>query len=205
MSRKLAALVAIGMMGAASASAAVVTFDNDPAGGKPNGFVSVDSNAVSFTDSSGANLSVGNYGSQSGNTNGLAVFNDDASRLVMTFTGLYTSLSLSFGNDDPCCSGTGDLAWLRLFNGAVEVGTASTVMNRNDIMDQSVSYVGAAFDRAEFYYGNAAGNPINLIEVVDNVTFGGPVAVSAPGALALFGAGLFGLGLVRQRRSAPAA
>ena len=204
MSRMLAAVAALGMMAATGASAAVVTFNSDSIGGKPNGFISADSNAVSFSDSNGANLTVDNYGSQSGNTRGLAVGGDDASRLVMTFTGLYTSLSLSFGNDDPGWSSAGDVAWLRLFNGATLVSTVSTVMNRNDIMDQVVSHVGAAFDRAEFYYGNAAGNPINLIEIVDNVTFGGPVGVSAPATMALFGAGLLGLGLVRQRR-APAA
>ena len=204
MSKMLAAVAAIGMMAATSASAAVITFNNDTAGAKANGFVSADSNAVAFSDSSGSNLIVDNFGSQTGNSKGLAVFNDDASRLVMTFTGLYTTLSLSFGNDDPGWTVPGNLAWLQLFNGATLVGTVSTVMNRNDVMDQVVSYAGAAFDRAEFFYGNAQGNPINLIEMVDNVTFGGPVGVSAPAAMALFGAGLLGLGLVRQRR-APAA
>lgn len=41
-----------------------------------------------------------------------------------------------------------------------------------------------AFDEVLFYYGNAAGNPINLAEIVDNITYDVATAVPEPASIA---------------------
>ncbi len=180
----------------------LINFNSDSTGTKPNGFFSVDSTRVSFTDTVGANLDVSNYGSQSNNTNALAVNTDlDGSVLQMNFTSLVTSLSLDFGNDDPCCTIAGDLALLTTYVGATQVGQTSIVLNRDDIMNQSIS-IGGFFDRATFGYTNAAGSPFTginnsgLIEVVDNIRF---TPIPEPSTLILLALGLYG-GVLRYRR-----
>lgn len=186
----------------------VIQFEADPAGGKPNGFVSVDSTHVSFTDTVGAGLSVAAF-AESNFTNGLGVFDDqDGSVLEMNFDCLVTSFSLDFGNDDPGFTNPGDLAILRTFIGAVQQGADSVVvLNRDDIMNQTIASNGMPFNRALFAYTDPAGNPftgggganIGLIEVVDNIRFD---CVPEPGTLVLLAFGLIGVGqFSRNRRS----
>ena len=185
----------------ATAHAGLVNFETDTDGYKANGFVSSSGAGVSFSDTSGAELYVGNFSFQ-GIGKSMGVFGDDGSRLEMNFTSQMQSLSLAFGNDDACCSNSGDLAWLRLFDGASEVGVVSLLMNRNDVMDQTISYTGALFNRAQFYYGNAAGNAINLIEIVDTISFTEGNAVPTPGTLALVGLGILAAGVTTRRKKA---
>ena len=177
------------------ASADFIDFESDTDGLKPNGFSSVDSSAVTFSDSSGADLQLADWGHQS-DGRGLAVFDDDASFLVMNFTGLYNTLSLDFGNDDPFFSSAGDTAELRLYNGGSQVGFVSVVMNRDDNMNQTIAYSGAGFDRAEFFY-NVTGS--GLIEIVDNIEFN-QAPIPEPATMTLLGLGLAGLA-VRSRRN----
>jgi hypothetical protein len=72
-------------------------------------------------------------------------------------------------------------------------------MNRDDIMNQSISISGLMFDRATFFYDvtGVAG----LIEIVDNIQFTPGGVIPAPGALVLgsLGAGL--VGWLRRRRT----
>jgi hypothetical protein len=131
----VAALVALG--GSSAFGGYLINFENDPTGAKPNGWQSADSSLVTFTDSLGADLQLANYGSQ-GSGKSLAINGDDPSMLIMNFSVLVNSLSLDFGNDDPGWSNAGDKAVLTLFNGATQVGQVSVVMNRNDIMDQTI-------------------------------------------------------------------
>lgn len=194
------ALAAAMLLASASAQAAVINFEADSGGGKPNGFVSASGAGVSFSDTLGANLNVSNFGIQGIGTRSLGVFGDDASRLRMDFDSPANELSLVFGNDDSCCSTVGDRAWLELYDGGTLVGTVSVTMNRNDLADQTISYAGAAFNNALFWYGNASGTPTNLTEIVDNVTFNTATATPEPASLALFGAGLLGLAGLRRRR-----
>ena len=195
----LAALCSLSM-----AHADTIDFDSDPNGPKANGFVSVQSPLVSFSDSMGAGLVVGNFGSQTVG-NGLAVLGDDPSALIMDFSVNVNSLSLLFGNDEPTGTQPGDIAVLRAFSGAAQVGQATVVMNRNDIADQTISLSGFDFNRATFRYERTVGNPINLIETVDNITFTpspAQAAIPEPGTLALLlvGAMTTGVGVRRRRR-----
>ena len=83
-----AALVIFGIIGRAdSGTAQTITFDNDAQGFKPNGFVSIDSSLVSFSDSlTESDLFVDNFGTASIGSQGLAVLNDtDTSSLIIDF------------------------------------------------------------------------------------------------------------------------
>lgn len=179
-----------------AAHGAVVDFEGDTTGAKANGFVS---GGVTFTDTLGAGLEVRNGLPVECATSAnkcLIVLGDDTSGLQMDFAGVYTTLMLDFGNDNPGFIPPGGLALLQLYLGGVLVGEASTVVNLDDIMNQSVSYSGTGFDRAVFAYTDAAKNRVNLIEVVDNITYGGKVP--EPSSLALVGLALVGAGALRR-------
>lgn len=169
----------------------LIDFESDTGGSKPNGFTSNDFSLVHFSDSNGTGLFVGDFGSQS-HGQGLATFDDfDNSVLLMNFDVFMDSISLEFGNDDPSFSNPGDQALLTLFNGLVQVGQVAVVMNRDDIMNQTISYSGAAFDRATFFYNV---NPSQgLIEIVDNITLTQAAPVPEPGTWMLMGTGLLGI------------
>jgi hypothetical protein len=170
----LAALLAMSASIAPAGAAAsgrggttVIAFESDPIGEQPDGFTSVDSAVAHFYDSRLANLDLNAYGVQ-GDGISLAVNYDDQSFLQIQFDVEVCSISLEFGNDDPCCSNPGDRAHLRVREGATKVGWASVRMNRNDLMDQSISVSEVQFNRAEFWY--AVTTP-GLIEIVDNITY----------------------------------
>lgn len=146
-----------------------VTFTGETAGAKPNGYASAESAEVLFYDTSGANLSVGDYGVQSHGP-GLSVGSDDDSALEIRLASPTTGLSLGFGNDDPAYTNPTDLAQLTLYRGATEVGQASVNVNANDVMDQTIGFSGTVlFNRATFQFVNAAEVPLNLTEIVDDI------------------------------------
>jgi hypothetical protein len=156
-----------------NASAVTVDFTTDTIGAKPNGFQSSQSSLVSFSDSIGADLRVGNFFNQSIG-NGLFVGSDDASELIMNFSVNVTSLSLVFGNDDPGFSAFGDRARLTLFLNGVQVGQVFVTLNRDDSANQTItSPTGLVFNSARFVFVNSVGTgtPINLTEIVDNINF----------------------------------
>lgn len=194
MLRKIA-LTALVAASASFAAADFIPFTNDTTGSQPNGFMSVHSNNVSFSDTSGADLLLNDYGVQSIG-NALGVFGDDPSMLEMNFSLQVASLTLLFGNDDPGFSQPGDIAVLRTYNGANLQGTFFVPMNRDDIMNQSLSASGN-FNRATFSYESPNFVPINLIEVVDNVEF---APVPEPATMAALGIGA--AALVRRKRKA---
>ena len=154
---------------AASILPIVITFNGDAPGVKPNGYSSPDSLQVGFFDTLGANLTVGDFTPQSRGL-GLAAFSDDASAIEIRLLRPTNRLQLSFGNDDPAVATFGDQAQLQLFRGADLVSTRRTLLNRNDVMDQSiVQDKGAVFDRAVFQYVRSDGTPLPLIEIIDDI------------------------------------
>jgi len=195
---KLAAL-AISLMMTTPAMAGFIDFESDTIGSVANGFTSNSATGVHFTDTSGSDLRIHSH--QAIGSQNLLVFGDDPSKLQIDFDFNISFLDLFFGNDDACCSNAGDLAWLEIFDNGSQVGITSVTLNRNDLTDQSIGISAASFDSALFWYGDAAGNAINLIEAVDNITFREQATVPEPAPLALLGLGLFGLGLARKRRN----
>lgn len=185
---------------AGMASADTVNFACDSAGAKANGFVSCGSPNVSFYDSNGSGLEVGNFGGQS-DGQGLANRGDDPGYLLMNFTGVYTYLTLDFGNDDPFWAAPGSQAALYLYLGGNLVGSIFMENNLDDLMNQTISTFGIAFDQAVFMQiGPWVAGQDGLIEVVDNIEFG---QVPEPASMVLFGSGLIALGTrLRKRLSA---
>lgn len=199
--QKMCAALATFMLLTSSAQAGTINFEGDTTGNKSNNFSSISDANVRFSDTIGTNLYVGGFSEAVGQ--GLVVFNDDASRLLINFGQSANSLSLTFGNDDPCCSAAGDRAWLQLFKGLNSVELVSVEMNRDDRPNQVITASAAAFDSALFWYGSSAGAPINLIEVVDNIEYtNAPADVPEPASLALLGLGFVGLAAMSRRKIA---
>ena len=173
------------------ASADFTDFESDPTGAVLNGFISVSAPSIMFSDTMGTDLSIFN-GAESNSTNALAAFGDDFSAIHMDFSTNISDLSFDFGNDDGAFHGATVWAWLIGYNGgtAITVGFAT---NSDDLMNESIALPTGIYDSAEFFYGDASGNMINLIEIIDNVR---TTKVPAPSALALLGLG----GLVAGRR-----
>jgi Ca2+-binding RTX toxin-like protein len=168
------ALTAGGLVSAGTASAAVATpfrisFSADTTGAKPNGFHSSTAPQVFFYDTVGADLYLADFGDQS-NGQGLAVHDDDNSALEIRLGAPTNGLSLSFGNDDPSVVNSSDQAELKLYRNTTLVSQVDVNVNANDKLDQTIGIANKGlFNRATFQYVDAAGNPKNLIEIVDDV------------------------------------
>jgi len=188
-----AALALSGLLFAGAASSATtVTFESDPLGFAGINFHSVDSTQLRFSPSPGGDLQVmPEVGSNEFlGTRGLAVFGTPDVSLVMEFSTPATSLQLAFGNDDFFSTREGDEAILVAFLGSAGVGAASVLLNRNDLIDQTISISGLVFDRAVFFYTADR----FLAETVDEITFslleGAPPAIPEPAGAMLLALGL---------------
>jgi hypothetical protein len=198
---KLSTLVSAAVLASSAivANAAPITFSGESTGPKSDGYTV---GGISFSDSIGANLYVGDFNDQSHGRALLVGTDNDASKLEMSFANA-TSLSLDFGNDDHDYTHSGDRAWLKTYFGNTLVGTTSVVLNRDDHMNQTISLSGlGTFNNAVFYFGNSSGSAIGLSEIVDNINLG-PAAVAAvpePQTYAMLFAGLAAIGFVVRRR-----
>lgn len=183
-------------MSQASAKADTINFEADPLGFLPNGGQSVDSNLVRFSASGGGALIISqNFGSEFIGTRGLAVSGSPFVHLIMDFTVPVNSLSLWFGNDDPFITVPGDTAILRVFFDGSLVGETILLMNRDDFMNQQISFSGVAFNSASFHFSQE----FFLTETVDNIEF---TPVPEPASVALLGIGIVGIvAKIRRRKT----
>jgi hypothetical protein len=208
-----AALMFLGI--SVAAHAVVIDFSGETPGSRANGFAPLGFPGVTFTDSVpgslGTGLSVDDFGAASAGI-GLGVSSDtDGSGLFIDFAFDINSISLDFGNDDPAFTDQGDLALLRVFHNGGIVAQTTVALNRDDILNQTITLSAPLIDRVFFAYVDptlslftgTAGALTGLTEVVDNINF--TVApVPLPAALPLFLAALSALGFCgwRRRRTA---
>ncbi|MEO1129608.1 MAG: MYXO-CTERM sorting domain-containing protein [Planctomycetota bacterium] len=181
-----------------NAYADFIDFEQDAVGFRGNGWSSVDSARVVFSNSllgqSSLELHVFDFGVQS---DGRALSANDSglSGILMDFTEPMRSLSLAFGNDDPGANQR--RAVLELYSGVALVKSVFVGTNNDDLMNQTISANrGAGFDSALFYYADNTGSLIgNAEEIIDNVSF---QEVPTPGAVSL--AALTGAVVLQRRR-----
>ena len=193
----LAAIAASLLLAGTAQAQTVVDFSGTTPGSKPNGFTL---SGVSFSDSIDANLSVQDLGGQSIGQ-ALVVRADDPSALLMSFSTLSRNLSLVFGNDENAFTLEGDVALLTLFRLGAQVGQTSVALNRNDLADQTISLGGIDFDAASFVYADSDFAPIELIEVVDNISFDAAAVVPEPATWGLMILGVGAVGGALRRRA----
>jgi hypothetical protein len=189
---------------AAPASAQVIDFESTPVGVLAEGTTI---GGITFTSATGSYLYVGSFAEGDGRS--LGVWDDgNGNYLRGAIAGGSNFLSLDFGNDDPGYTTLTDLATLRVFSGATLVDTVTMALNRDDLMNQTISYSGSFFDNFEFAYTNAAGAPFTggngfntgLIEIVDNIRFGAAVPEPATWLMLFLGFGFIGFSM-RHRKT----
>lgn len=149
-----------------------ITFEAETAGGKPNGFTPIGAPKVHFSDTNGANLFVGSLGAQGEGSRSLLVgsdFDDSGVRIVLDQP--TNRISIRLGNDDPFYTEPGDEAVLTVFRGTTQVGERRLTLNRNDLMDQTITFSnGPLFNRAVLKYDVAPS--VGVSEVIDRIVIG---------------------------------
>jgi hypothetical protein len=179
-----------------------ITFTADTPGLKPSGFQSVESTLVTFSDSLGEDILLDDFSPQSIG-NGIALTSFATSQFVLDFSVNVSSLSLDFGNDDPCCMESGATAVLDVFLNGTLVGTSELPVNLNDLMDQTIvfSMNNVVFNRAVFRFQQSIGTP-GATEIIDNINFTPAAEVPEPASLLLLGTGVsLGIAARLRRRS----
>ena len=186
------------VMSPASAKADTITFEFDPVQTQlPNGFRSVESSILRFSSNLTNVLHIHPASFGSGEmvffgTRGLAIEADTG--VIMEFDVPVTSLSLWFGNDSFGDTEAGDTAILRVFFDDEFVEEVVVPLNRDGIINQQISFSGAAFNRATFTF-----SAVDVVKTVDNIEF---TPVPEPTTVALLGIGIAGVvARIRRRHS----
>ena len=198
------------MTSPAQAAMLSIDFEEDVSGAKADGFTATDYAGLAFFSDLGVGLETGDYGAQS-DGKALSARNDTNGNFIsgVFSDGPHTFLSMDFGNDDAFYTNPGDRAVLTVFLGAAMVGQTFVVMNRNDVMDQTIGFAFGSFDSFTLAYTDVAGNPftggggtaVGLIEVIDNITFDVPdTVVPEPASWALMILGFGGVGTILRSR-----
>ena len=178
-----------------------ITFEADAPGLRPSGFQSIQSSLVTFSDSSGADISLDNFSPQSLG-NGLALTSFATSAFVLDFSVNVSFLSLDFGNDDSCCMLPGATAVLEVYLNGTLVGTSEVPVNFNDLMDQTIvfSMSNVIFNRAVFSYRQSIGTP-GATEIIDNINFtAASEPVPEPASIFLLATGISTLAIAIRRK-----
>lgn len=196
-------LLTLSLSPIATADVITIDFDSDPLGIVANGFVSADAPGVYFYAPSGISLRI--YSGSETDSNALLLGSDDGSALEIRFDFPVFSLSLDFGNDDPVWHPSPDWASLTLFSDGAEVAQVALQANHDDLVNQTITYTGSAFNAVTFRYVDAGINGIGLAELIDNVTFNDSVLVPLPASSALLGLAICLLGYSRAGKPGGAA
>ncbi len=186
-----------------SAQAITIDFEADTLGAKTNGFNPVGNTDISFSDTSGAGLNISDI-TPTTDGQGLIVGGSGTSQLQIDLSEPVTNFMIEFGIADPNSLSLLDIAVLQGFSGGSLAATIIVLLDADNILNQTAAIGGATIDQAFFFFANISNflQPINLIEVVDNISFDvvNVAAVPLPAALPLFGTGLALMGFIGWRR-----
>ncbi|MEM1381606.1 MAG: hypothetical protein AAGH41_13380 [Pseudomonadota bacterium] len=191
--------------GQAQAADIVIDFEADSLGFFANGFTSVDSPLVAFSNTAESEVRIIGAGTltppEQADGQGLVVVDDGATRggVQLDFAQAVSAVTLSFGNDDPAFADAGTLANLEGFSNGVSVGSVDVVVNLDDVLNQSITLSGLTMDRVVFTYLQADRSPSILFEIIDNIS-ADFAPIPLPGAAPLFAAALAGFGARRLKR-----
>jgi hypothetical protein len=197
-----AATLACAVPQAASAAPEFIGFDADTAFVNLGGsFTSVDSPAVRFFDTVGADLIIFNA-PITNNSNALVVGSDtDDSGLRIEIGFEASAISMDIGNDNAAFLFGGEFAVLSVYASLDATGPAlaqaSVLLNANGLLDQTIMVDGVVFRSAILRY--AVDPRVGLTELVDNVSV--TSAIPEPTAAMVFGAGALVMGAAFRRRA----
>lgn len=189
--------IAAALLFSSSAQAVVIDFESQPTGLIPE-YTVID--GIIFSTALDSGLLIDDVSPQT-NGKGLLVGADTNGEVLRgTILGVGTFIEFAFGNDDPRFTLPGDLATLTLYAGFTLVDVVTVALNRDDVMNQTISFTGQ-FNNFTFAYTNPAGRPFTgpgsegrgLIEAIDDIRYT-TTEVPEPGAWALLLAGLTVIG-----------